>query len=197
MKTFPKERTSDLVIQKTGDETLVYDLKKNRAFCLNATSTEIWSLCDGKRDAAGIAGSLSAEMKKPVTEEVVWLALDQLNREGLLEDDFEADGEFAGLSRRELIRRAGIASAIALPLISSIIAPQATAAQSGGCVVGTCIPAGTSVCSVCSVGQTVNVQGQITSDGSCGGDLGVVIYDINCGLSNFTSGKDLIVIAVS
>lgn len=197
MKTFPKERTSDLVIQKMGDETLVYDLKKNRAFCLNATSADIWRLCDGKRDAAGIAKKLSDKLKKPVTEEIVWLALDQLSREGLLEESFERDGELAGLSRRELIRKAGIASAVALPLISSIVAPQATAAQSGGCMVGTCIPPNTQVCSVC-VGQTVDVDLVNSTDGSCGGVFVASTSGTNCGGGGLlTSPFDIRITAVS
>jgi hypothetical protein len=59
---------------------------------------------------------------------VIWLALDQLAKARLLHEDTPAARK-PGLSRRELMKRIGVGGAMALPLITSIIAP--TVAQAG------------------------------------------------------------------
>jgi len=66
----------------------------------------------------------------PLTEQVVWLALEQLSSYHLLEQRAFLPQGVPRISRREVIRLAGI-SAIALPLIVSISAP--TPAQAGTC----------------------------------------------------------------
>ena len=44
---YPRARSTDLVIQTVGNETLVYDLKSNEAHCLNETAAFVWSKCNG------------------------------------------------------------------------------------------------------------------------------------------------------
>ena len=126
----PKSRQSDLVIQEIKSEILVYDQRINKAFCLNKTLALVWSLCDGERSAAAIGQIMSEKLKQPVTEDLIRLALDQLMKENLLEYSEGPVVNFTGLSRREAIRRAGFASMIALPVITSLIAPKAANAQS-------------------------------------------------------------------
>ena len=41
MEFKPKARVSDLVIQESGNELLIYDLKTNKAQSLNETSARI------------------------------------------------------------------------------------------------------------------------------------------------------------
>lgn len=141
----PKVRNENLVVQEMKDETLVYDLNINKAFCLNKTSKLVWHLCNGKRTFAEIADEMSRQMKQLVSEDVVYLAIEQLNKDGLLENDTsdEFDRHFGGMSRREVIKKVGFASLIALPIITGIIAPTAAHAQSGAAarsgVEGTCM----------------------------------------------------------
>ena len=130
----PKARQDNIVVQTLNHETLIYDLSENKAFCLNDTSALVWRMCDGKRSVEDIGNELSTRFKTPASNDLVYLALDQLGKDGLLETQIE--NRFLGLSRREVIRKVGFASAIALPLISSIIAPTALMAQSV-CVPGT------------------------------------------------------------
>ncbi len=129
MNTKPLARNKDLVIQETGIELLVYDLKTNKAFCLNETSTPIWQLCNGENSVSEIAKKMSRQMKTEITEDFVWIALDQLKKDGLLDERFESP--FEGVSRREIIRKVGFSSFVALPIISAVIAPEAASAQSG------------------------------------------------------------------
>ena len=50
----PKGRHNDLVVQDSENEVLIYDLKLNKAYCLNETSALIWRLCDGTKSVAEI-----------------------------------------------------------------------------------------------------------------------------------------------
>lgn len=128
----PVARKQDIIVQELKGEVLVYDLKIDKAFCLNETSAAVWQLCDGKKTVAEITESLAGQMKKPVNEDLVRLALDQLGDESLLDDNQNFKTNFTGVSRREAIRKVGLASLIALPLISSLVAPTAAHAASGG-----------------------------------------------------------------
>jgi hypothetical protein len=126
---FPAARTSGLVVQEMPDEVLVYDLNTNKAHCLNQTAAKVWKACDGKTSVSEIA----AHFGKGANEDLVWLAIDQLNENNLLEGEVKT--KFKGQSRREVIKKIGLASMVAVPVIASLIAPQnALAAQSCNCV---------------------------------------------------------------
>ncbi len=45
---FPIARKKDVVVQELPDEVLIYDLKSNKAMCLNEISAFVWHNCDGK-----------------------------------------------------------------------------------------------------------------------------------------------------
>ncbi|MEZ5346135.1 MAG: hypothetical protein R2681_11350 [Pyrinomonadaceae bacterium] len=131
MKGHAEARESDIVIQTVGDETLVYDLKTDKAFCLNRASSAVWNECTGRHSVTEITSRVSKGLGSPVREEFVLLALDQLYASGLLVSELQTPAEFQGLSRREVIRKVGFASTVALPVVSAIVAPKAGAAQSG------------------------------------------------------------------
>jgi hypothetical protein len=130
MLGLPLARTKELVVQQSDNELLIYDLRRNKAICLNETSALVWELCDGKHSVSEISDEMSKRLKVLVSEELVWLALDQFKKDRLLENDEMLDSNFVGLSRRALIKKVGFSTAIALPLITSIIAPSAAMAQS-------------------------------------------------------------------
>ena len=142
----PVHRTQDLVVQILGDEMLVYDLITNRAICLNETTSVVWNHCDGTNDLDDIAEVLEDQFGKPVGKEVVQLALLQLAAEDLLEGD-GPPAYFKGMTRRDVIRKVGLTSMIALPIVSAITAPVAAQAQS------TCIPGERCVCIEDSAGR--------------------------------------------
>ena len=126
----PKARKQRLVIKKLADETLVYDEINNKAHCLNSTAGMVWKFCDGRTSIAQMTRMLEDEMSAPVPEQVVWLAIKQLEESSLLEVKVAEANWNSLASRRELVRRLGIA-AVVLPLITSIQAP--VAAQAGSC----------------------------------------------------------------
>ena len=126
----PLARRNEIFIQEIGDEVLIYDLKSDKAFALNSTSSTIWQYCNGKNSITEIAEKMSAELKESVSENLVWLALEGLKKEKLIENEAELTSPFVGVSRRQVIRQIGTTSLIALPIIGSLVAPLATQAQS-------------------------------------------------------------------
>jgi hypothetical protein len=128
----PIARKSGLVVQEVPDEVLVYDLETNKAHCLNQSAAMIWKSCDGNNSVSEIAKLVEQQAGGKVTEDFVWLAIDQLSENNLLEKSIDVD--FAGPSRREVIKKIGLASMIAIPVIASLVAPQsALAAASCSC----------------------------------------------------------------
>ena len=158
MNKFPTARREKLVIQEMAEEVLVYDLERDQAHCLNQTAAMVWKHCDGKTDAAGIAGRLAKDLRAPVDERIVWFALEQLGRDKLLEQSIVPPGAMAGMTRRQMVRTLGLAAVVAVPLITSIVAPTPAQAVSciangqpcpGGpttCCSGTCSVAGGNIC---------------------------------------------------
>lgn len=122
----PKARKDQLIVKEVHDEVLVYDLKSNKAHCLNQTAAKVWRSCDGRRSVSDISRLLEKDLKSPVDDQVVWLALDQLGKSNLMQGAAARSGAFPRVSRRDLIR-AGVAAAIALPLVAVISAPTAQA----------------------------------------------------------------------
>lgn len=125
--TKPKSRREDIVIQEVDGEILIYDLRINKAYCLNRTSALVWQACDGSRTIAEINDFVGRQLKASSNDDVIWLALDQLSRENLLADPVP---RAFGVSRREALKRIGVTSAVALPVIASLVAPKAVSAQS-------------------------------------------------------------------
>ncbi len=125
---YPTARKNGLVVQEMPDEVLVYDLDSNKAHCLNQTAASVWKSCDGKTSVADIAEALAMTAGTKISEDLVWLAIDQLSENNLLEQQVRAD--FAGRSRREVIKKIGLASVIAIPVIASLVAPQSALAAS-------------------------------------------------------------------
>ncbi len=81
----PLARKNGLVIQELPDEVLVYDLETDKAHCLNQTAAFVWKKCDGKTSVAAIVGQFKQQTGSVIEEDLVWLAIDQLNERKLLE----------------------------------------------------------------------------------------------------------------
>lgn len=130
-RTLPRARkSSELVTKEVAGELLIYDRNSNEAHCLNSTAALVWANCDGQTTIAEMARLLEAEMKTPVADEIVWFALTQLEKSSLLQETSARPLKANQTPRRVLMKRLGIAAAVSLPLVSSIIAPTAAAAAS-------------------------------------------------------------------
>lgn len=123
----PKARSSELLTREIPGELLIYDMKRHTAYCLNETAASIWKQCNGKRTVTEIARQLEKSRKVPLDEKIVWLAVEQLQKRHLLDLQMPLPSQRV-ISRRESIRSLGLATAIALPIVVSIIAPTAASA---------------------------------------------------------------------
>jgi hypothetical protein len=122
----PRARTSDFVVRELEDETLVYDMQRDRAHCLNRTAAVVWKHCDGNTTATEAVRSLNSAFSFKVDEDVVWLAVKQLERFHMVDEP----KNLPIVSRRDLVLKYAPV-ALALPVIMSITAPT---------------PAGTATC---------------------------------------------------
>jgi hypothetical protein len=127
----PVARKRGLVIQELPDEVLVYDLDRDRAHCLNPTAAFVWQRCNGKNTTAQIARTLGQQFDCAVDEKIVWLALDQLGKNHLLDRQPAPPPSLMGMNRRAMVRALGIAAIVAIPVVTSIVAP--TPAQAATC----------------------------------------------------------------
>ena len=125
----PKARKEKLIVKELPDETLVYDLETDKAHCLNETAARVWKYCDGSRTVDHLRELIEKDSNTPVPEDLVWLALDQLEKFRLLDEASAKAFQLPGMTRRDVVRRVGFAT-LALPLIVSISASPAQAQAS-------------------------------------------------------------------
>lgn len=133
-------RKDNILVQDLDKETLVYDLNQNKAYSLSETSALVWRELDGTKSADEISRAVSKKIGQDFSEDMVWLAVSQLKTENLLANPEEVATPFDGLSRREAVKRVGFASMVALPFISSLIAPSGAHAASAQVPTCGCFP---------------------------------------------------------
>ena len=121
----PKAKNERLIVREIDGETLVYDLGRHAASCLNEFAARVWRECDGETSVAAIAAALGEDVG------AVWLALHQLTKAQLLTEAIAFPPDMsAAKSRREVGGRLGLGAAA---LVTSIVAPMpAQAASCGG-----------------------------------------------------------------
>jgi hypothetical protein len=151
----PHARSEGLVITDLDDEILVYDKERDQAHCLNQTAALVWKYSNGKRSLRDIAHLMEKQLGSVVDEQIVWLALQQMEKDHLLQEDVRLPQAFATVSRREFVKKMSLAAvAVTVPRIISITAPQSAFAAS-------CIPNGQ-----CGFNQTC-CSGCSTFDATC------------------------------
>jgi hypothetical protein len=136
MQKMPQARRSGLIIQEVDGEILIYDQETNKAHCLNPTAARVWKYCDGETTLADACSALSRDLETPVDEKLVWYAVDQFAKDNLLEKEIELPAFIIpGMNRRQMVRTLGLAAVVAVPLVTSIVAPMPAQAA-------TCLPPG-------------------------------------------------------
>jgi hypothetical protein len=128
----PLARRDGLLIRELPGELLVYERDEHRAHCLNGTAAAVFKNADGTRTVADLALRVAPPDERVGGEAVVAEALACLADAGLLEDGPAA----ARWSRREVVRRVGIGTALLLPVVASVVAP--TPAEAAATCVDNC-----------------------------------------------------------
>jgi Coenzyme PQQ synthesis protein D (PqqD) len=129
----PRARKDGLMVQEVGDELLVYDEERKHAHRLNRTAALVWRACDGTRTVAEIAASLREGLNPVADEDLVWLALDQLDAFHLLEEPIKRPPEQVRISRRRVVRRLGLTGVLSLLLPAIITLALPTPAMADSC----------------------------------------------------------------
>jgi hypothetical protein len=132
MREHPKARHDQLLAEDVNDELVVYDLDRGTVHLLNPVAAFVWKRCDGRTTVAELATLLQAELDLLESEDVVLLALHELEDAQLLEEGGAASTATRAFSRRQMLARLGVAAGIGLtlPLIESMNPPPAYAAVS-------------------------------------------------------------------
>lgn len=109
----------------------MYDRASTKAFCLNETAAAVWGMCDGKTMISEMPKRSASSFGGAIDDAFVSFALARFREHGLIESDSFATRPTAGVTRAELLSRAGrvgIATAVAVPLVTAIVAPTAAKA---------------------------------------------------------------------
>ena len=122
-------RRDQLVVEELATELLIYDQKRNQAFCLNKKAAFVWLHCDGNTTITEISAQMSKSLGEPVDEEIVEFALQSLSKDGLLEPSLSFVP--MAMTRRDLIEKIGIRAAVALPLVTALLVATPKAHASG------------------------------------------------------------------
>jgi hypothetical protein len=126
----PRARTNRLVTRDLGDELLVYDLERHKAYCLNQVARQVFRHCDGDTTIHDMAVRIGNALDMPVDEQSVRLGLLRLEKAHLLENPLELTPR---ASRREALRTLGRAAMVVAPLVTAISVPTSAQAQATGC----------------------------------------------------------------
>ena len=128
----PKSLSRDqLVVEDLGTELMIYDQKRNRAFCLNQKAAFIWQRCDGKTTLGELATELARSSGAAIDEKVVTFALQSLLQDGLLEPASFEPVVPVGMTRRQVMQKIGVRAAVALPLVTALMVATPKAHASG------------------------------------------------------------------
>jgi hypothetical protein len=131
----PQARHEKLVVQEIGDETVIYDEQRNHVHRLNQTAAIVWQHCNGQNTVTTLTDILQNATGTPVTEEVVWLALDRLEKEHLLASKLNRPSEAKTITRRQMLKKVALVGGMTLllPVVQSIVAPTPAMAMSISC----------------------------------------------------------------
>lgn len=134
----PRARQDDLLTEEAADELVVYDLRRKVAHSLNRSAALVWRNCDGRRSIADLAALLRAELDSIADEDLVLVAIDQLQALDLLEEPAGRTGDQARSTRRQVVRKVGRVGVLSLllPTIVTLAAPTPAQAASAGPLCG-------------------------------------------------------------
>jgi hypothetical protein len=164
----PRARTSRLVTRDLGDELLVYDLERHKAYCLNQVAMQVFRHCDGETTIPDMALRIGNALGMPVDEQAVRLGLVRLEKAHLLDSPA---AQILHTSRREMLRTLARSAAVVVPVVTALTVPTSAQAQATGCINNSSDPcAGRTCCPPRHCCTSGNLAGRCSGvSGSCGG----------------------------
>lgn len=131
-------RKKNLIVQAVDEEVIVHDQEQNTSHCLNRTAGIVWHYCNGQNTVEDMARLLEQELPRAAAkdvdvEDLVWQALEELERCRLIEAYQSSPAVTERISRRKAMKTAALVGGFALglfPAIRSIVAPTPAMAGS-------------------------------------------------------------------
>jgi len=123
----PQPRRDGIEISELHDELILYDTVERRAHALNRTVAAVWQACDGVLSVPELRLRVEQRLGVPLGEEVIWLALRQLEQAKLVTG---LEGRGPRLTRQQVIKAGVLGGVVLLPAITSLRPQVARAAVS-------------------------------------------------------------------
>ena len=122
----PRARIVDLTVEDHGDGVRIFDRRTEEAHELGATAGRLWRAADGSRTVPELVEVVVAEgMARQLAEELVDVALSDLEERDLLLPPLTPVPK---VSRRDVLARLGVASAVAVGFGIASCVPTTTPA---------------------------------------------------------------------
>src|SRR5947208_10123306 len=126
----PRKRTT-VATAAGGDGLHLFDQQQQQAYALNTTSALVWQHCDGQTTPEQLMKLLrqNCNVSRAQAEQLTWLALDELGKANLLDDEVTRPHPLSSkLTRRQMLTTfatAGVALAV-VPMVA-LVTTQAKA----------------------------------------------------------------------
>jgi len=137
----PRARSERLVTRTVGDELLVYDLDRHKAYCLNRVATQVFRHSDGQSTITEMVARIRSAVGMPIDDQAIRLGLMRLDAAHLLVDG--SVDRTHRTSRREVLRTLGKTAAVVVPVVTALTVPTPAQAASffvcAGCPTTACL----------------------------------------------------------
>jgi hypothetical protein len=127
-----------LLRHELDGQVLIYDAREDRVHLLDTTTGHVFELLQEEgKTRESIVSELASRMNSIETDSLLQLSLDELRKAELLDEAATAMPALSDISRRDLLRKVGLAGAAAvlIPAIATLTATSAYAQAS-------CLPSG-------------------------------------------------------
>jgi hypothetical protein len=163
--TLPEARREGLTVRELVDETLVYDLERNQAHCLNRAAALVWRHCNGHTSIPRLAAILCENLGVPADDTLVLLALEQLGRRNLLRQAPRQQDEVERRWRRDALKKM-LGVLAAFPAIMTVTGRAAGAQASSKCAGACQLVNGQDPCTI-NFGAPCFCSNQLGGMGNC------------------------------
>ena len=153
MSSVPRVRPG-LLRHRLDEQSLVYDPRDDKVHLLDTTTACVLDLLEeGGWGRDRMKTEVARRLNIDVSDDLVSLSLDELRKADLLDTSDATIAPVTDMARREMLRKVGIAgaTAILIPVITTLTATPAYAACTGLRSAGSTCAAGSQCCSgVCA-----------------------------------------------
>jgi hypothetical protein len=120
----PLARTSEIYAENLPEEVILYDKSNNKVHSLSKIAAGVWQNCDGTKSVDDLEHIVAAKSGASIDRNAVLLALDQLEKAGLIEAGGRTVSAAGLTSRREAV---GTIAMAGTAMVATIVAPAPVA----------------------------------------------------------------------